>query len=139
MTVFDRLVTWLARGLVGFVTLLMTVIAWRTLSDPVAASAAMGITLTTPAATTVFRVGFGGFPLGVAAALIASAVSTDRLKNGVVIVLAVVGAITAARIQGLALDGETASNLHLLVPELAILVLSIAALVLERRGPKLPA
>lgn len=133
MTALERSISWFDRVLLGFVALLMTVIAWRGLSDPAVAAARMGITLATPAATTVFRVGFGGFPLGVAAALVVSLLSTDRLRSGLVFVLAVVGAITAARIQGLVLDGETVSNLHLLAPEVTILALSTMALFLERR------
>jgi hypothetical protein len=46
---------------------------------------------------------------------------------------AVIGAATAARVQGLLLDGMTPYNLGLLRPEVAMLALSAIGIALERR------
>ncbi len=111
----------------------MTMIALRNLRDPIGATLPMGIVLTSPTAITVVRVGFGGFPLGFAIALLACLVATRRLLTGVSFVAAVIGAATGARIQGLVLDGATPYNLALLRPEVVLLTLSVVAIVLERR------
>src|SRR5204862_81312 len=84
-------------------------------------------------AVTVARGGLGGFPLGFAIALFGCLISNRRLLTGVSLVVAVVGAATLARIQGLVLDGSTAYNLGLLRPEFALLVLSTVGIILERR------
>jgi hypothetical protein len=93
----------------------------------------MGIVLNSPTAITVVRVGFGGFPLGFAMALLGCLIATRRLLTGVSLVAAVIGAATLARIQGLAVDGVTSYNLALLRPEVVLLTMSLVAIVLERR------
>ena len=123
---FEQLV--LAAG-----TFIMTMIALRTLSDPVGLTRPLGIALNTPTAITVVRVGFGGFPLGFAIALLSCLISTKRLLTGVSLVAALMAAPMVARIQGLIVDGVTAYNLAQLPPETAMLTLSLVAIVLERR------
>jgi fucose permease len=93
----------------------------------------MGIVLNSPTAITVVRVGFGGFPLGFAIALLGCLIATRRLLAGASLVAAVIGAATVARIQGLLVDGVTSYNLALLRPETVLLTLSLVAVVLERR------
>jgi fucose permease len=105
----------------------------RNLRDPIGATLPMGIVLNSPTAITVVRVGFGGFPLGFAIALVGCLVATPRLLTGVSLVAAVIGAATIARIQGLLVDGATSYNLALLRPEVVMLTLSLIAIVLERR------
>ncbi len=129
----DQFSIWFNRLLLTAAMIVMTMIALRNLRDPIGAMLPMGIVLTSPTATTVVRVGFGGFPLGFAIALLGCLIATRRLLTGVSLVAAVVGAATLARIQGLLLDGATPYNLALLRPEVAMLSLSIVAIVLERR------
>ncbi len=130
---FPRGVIWFNRIVVGAATFIMTAIAIRQLRDPIGATAAMDIVLRSPTAVTIARVGFGGFPLGFAAALAGCLMSTRRLLTGVSLVAVVVGAATFARIQGLVLDGMTAYNVGLLRPEFALLLLSSIGIALERR------
>jgi hypothetical protein len=133
MTRFSRGVIWFDRLLLIAATFIMTMIAVRNLRDPIGATLPMGIVLNSPTAITVVRVGFGGFPLGFAIALVGCLIATRRLLTGVSLVAAVIGAATVARIQGLLVDGATSYNLALLRPEVVMLTLSLIAIVLERR------
>lgn len=125
-------VIWFNRLLLAAAMVIMTMIALRNLRDPVGATQPIGIEFTSPAGVTVARVGFGGFPLGFAIALLACVISTKRLLTGVSLVAAVIGAATIARVQGLLVDGPTTYNLLLLRPEIAMLTLSVVGIALER-------
>ncbi|HEV2984104.1 MAG TPA: DUF4345 family protein [Vicinamibacterales bacterium] len=127
-----RALVWFNRLLLAAATFIMTMIAVRTLRDPVGATRSVGIVLSSPTAITVARVGFGGFPLGLAVALLGSLISTERLLSGLYLLLAVMGAATIARIQGIVLDGPTPYNLGLLRPEILLCVLSVVGIVLGR-------
>jgi fucose permease len=133
MTRFSRSVIWFDRLLLTAATVIMTMIALRNLRDPIGATLPTGIVLNSSTAITVIRVGFGGFPLGFAAALLGCLVSNRRLLTGISLVAAVIGAATVARIQGLLVDGVTSYNMALLRPEIVMLTLSLVAIVLERR------
>jgi hypothetical protein len=133
MTRFSRGVIWFDRLLLTAATFIMTMIAMRNLRDPIGATLPMGIVLTSPNAITVVRVGFGGFPLGFAIALLGCLIATRRLLTGVSLIAAVIGAATVARIQGLLVDGVTPYNLALLRPEVLLLTLSLVAIILEGR------
>jgi hypothetical protein len=124
---------WFTRLLLATATFILTMIAARTLWDPVAAMQPMGIALTSPTAVTVARVGFGGFPLGMAVALLASLRSAERLFDGLYLLLGFMGAATLARLQGITIDGPTAYNLGLLLPEIFLCALTSVAIVLETR------
>jgi hypothetical protein len=126
-------VIWFSRLLLLAATCIMTMIALRTLRNPVGSTLTMGIVVTSPAAATVVRVGFGGFPLGFAVALFGCAMSTRRLLGGLSLLASIAGAVTLARLQGIVLDGATPYNLLLLRPEIALCVLSAVGIVLERR------
>jgi len=135
-----RGVVWFNRALLAAATFIMLSIAVRNLSDPIGASLPLDIALRSPTAVTIARVGFGGFPLGIAIALFGCLVSTDRLLTGVLLLLATVGAVTAARVEGLFVDGATPYNLGLLRPELAMIALAIIGASLElRRRRRTPA
>lgn len=139
MNGYSRVVIWFNRFVLTAATFVMTMIAIRNLRDPIGATLPLGIALASPSAVTIVRVGFGGFPLGFAIALLGCLVATRRLLTGMSLVLAVVGGATIARVQGLMLDGATPYNLGLLRPEIAMVSLSIVGIVLElrrRRGER---
>jgi fucose permease len=139
MSGYSRGVVWFNRVVLAAATLVMMMIALRNLRDPIGATLPLDIALGSPTAVTIVRVGFGGFPLGFAVALFACLIATPRLLTGMSLVLAVVGAATIARVQGLVLDGATAYNLQLLRPEIAMVTLSLAGIALElrrRRGER---
>jgi fucose permease len=130
---YSRGVIWFNRCVLAAATFVMTMIALRTLRDPIGATAPLNIALNSPSAVTIVRVGFGGFPLGFAMALAACLISTRRLLTGLLLMLAVVGGATIARVQGLVLDGATPYNLTLLRPEVAMVTLSLVGIALELR------
>ena len=133
MSKFSRAVVWFNRLLLLAATFIMMMIAVRTLRNPIGSTLPMGIALNSPTAVTVVRVGFGGFPLGFAVALAGFLVSKKRLLGGLFLLASIAGAATLARLQGIALDGATPYNLHLLRPEIALCVLSAIGIVMERR------
>ena len=130
---FDRTVIWFNRCVLAAAAFVMALIAVRNLRDPVGAMQPLDIVLRSASAITIARVGFGGFPLGFAAALIGCLFGTRRLLTGMALVLAVVGGATVARVQGLVVDGATPDNLRLLRPEIAMVALSGLGAFLERR------
>jgi hypothetical protein len=133
MTTYSRIVVWFNRLVLAAATVVMMMIAVRNLRDPIGATLPLDIALRSPSAVTIVRVGFGGFPLGFAVALGVCAISTRRLLAGLALLAAVIGAATAARVQGLLIDGMTPYNRALLRPEVAMLALSAIGIALERR------
>lgn len=126
-------VVWFVRALLVLMTFVMMSIAVRNLRDPVGAMRPLDIIATAPSAATIIRVGFGGFPLGFAIALLVSALATRRLLAGITLMLIVAVAVTFARVEGLLLDGLTPYNLHLLWPEIIGVTLSSIGVALELR------
>jgi hypothetical protein len=133
MTAAARGIVWFNRFVLAGAAFVMTLIALRTLRDPIGSTRALDIALQSATAVTVARVGFGGFPLGFAVALFGCLGATRRLLTGLFLVFTVVGTVTIARVQGLLIDGATAYNLGLLRPEITMLALSGAGIVLELR------
>jgi hypothetical protein len=133
LTPYARIVVSFNRLVLAAATVIMMIIAVRNLRDPIGATLPLDIVLRAPSAVTIVRVGFGGFPLGFAIVLGVCAISTRRLLTGMALLAAVIGAATAARVQGLLLDGMTPYNLGLLRPELAMVALSAIGIALERR------
>ena len=124
---------WFSRIVLLAATLLFTMIALRGLFDPVGSSAAHAITLGSAAGVTVARVGFGGFPLAFGIILLACLVAERRLLIGLALLIVVAVVLTAARLLGLVLDGAAPFTVHVLKPEIALIVASTAAFIFERR------
>jgi hypothetical protein len=97
MTTSNRVVIWFNRFVLAGAALVMTAIAIRNLWDPIGATRPLDIALQSASAVTIVRVGFGGFPLGFAAALIGCVISTRRLLTGTALVLAIVGGAPPSR------------------------------------------
>jgi len=64
MNGFSRSAVWFNRLLLAAAMLVMTMIAVRSLRDPIGATLPLDIALQSPSAVTIMLVGFGGFPLG---------------------------------------------------------------------------
>ena len=133
MTAAARGIVWFNRFVLAGAAFVMTLIALRTLRDPIGSTRPLDIALQSATAVTVARVGFGGFPLGFAVALFGCLGAKRRLLTGLFLVFTVVGTVTIARVQGLLIDGATAYNLGLLRPEITMLALSGAGIILELR------
>jgi hypothetical protein len=124
---------WFSRFVLGVATLLFASIALRGLFDPVGSSAAHGITLDSPAGVTAARVGFGGFPLAFAIIVLGCVIAERRLLTGLGVLVVVAVVLTAVRLFGLVLDGAAPFTVRVLKPEIALVLASAVAFVLERR------
>jgi hypothetical protein len=134
---FWKLAPWLSRAVILAVAGLFTMISVKFVLDPRAAAAAAGITLESAIGYTNTRAGFGGFPLGFAAILVFCSFSSRRLLAALAFIATIAAVILAVRLYGAALDGTFGESMHLLVPEAAILVVSLFGALMEtrRRGP----
>jgi hypothetical protein len=137
MTRLLRHAVWFNRLVLAAGTFLFAAIAARYLVHPVAAGAPFGIVWGSPAALTIARVGFGGFPLALAVILLACQVS-GRLFAGLGILATVAVVITVVRVAGLLVDGAAPFTQQVLRPEIALAALSLvgAALEAQRRPPR---
>jgi len=137
MTRLLRHTIWFNRVVLLAGSLLFATIARSYLLHPAASGAASAITFGSTDAITIARVGFGGFPLALAVILIACQIS-GRLLVGLRVLATVAVVIAAVRIAGLLVDGAGPFTVHVLKPEIALSVLSIAAATLEARRRTLP-
>jgi cytochrome b561 len=112
-------------------SLLFSQIAFKYLTAPVKVSAGSGALLTTPSAITDARVQ-GGLFIGLALVALYGLVTGRRLAS-LAVLAGVVGAVTAARIVGLALDGAAHETVLKLVPEVVLTALLIVGFFVERR------
>ena len=137
MTGWLRHTVWFNRLVLLAGSLLFAAIARSYLLHPVASGAPFGITFGSTDAITIARVGFGAFPLALALVFIGCQIS-GRLLVGLAVLATVAVIITAVRFAGLLVDGPGPFTLHVLKPEIALAVLSIAATVLEAKRRKVP-
>jgi NAD(P)-dependent dehydrogenase (short-subunit alcohol dehydrogenase family) len=73
----------------------------------------------------------GGFPLGFAAILVFCLFSSARLLAALSSIATVAGVILAVRLYGALQDATFSQSAHLLIPETAILVISLLGAVME--------
>jgi hypothetical protein len=132
-----KLSPWLGRLVVLAVAGLFTMISIKFVLDPQHAAASSGITLDTAIGTTNARAGFGGFPLGIAALLLFCLFSSRRLLTALAAIATLAGVILAVRLYGAAQDGTFGQSAHLLIPETAILLVSLFAALMETRRRRL--
>jgi hypothetical protein len=123
---------WFGRVVLAGAALLLTRISIGYIANPVGAVASHGIALGSAEAVTIMRVS-GGVFLGIALVLVACLASVRRLAAGLAFLATIAGTILAIRLLGLALDGPAPFTMKVLKPEIALVVLSAAALVIERR------
>jgi hypothetical protein len=128
-----RITLWLNRLLLLAATVLFTLIGVSCLINPVGKSNVFQITLGSAAAITNMRVGFGAFPLSFALIVFACLLSSDRILIGLSFLATVVGVTTGVRLLGAAVDGAAPETLMVLKPEVLLTLLSLIAIVGERR------
>jgi hypothetical protein len=102
----SALARWLSRLFLVPPALLLTLIAFRYITNPIHAASPTGVALTTPEALTDTRV-VGALALTIAFAIGGCVVSLRRLKLGHVVVIALMAFILAVRMFGFAQDGTT--------------------------------
>ncbi len=130
---FWRVAPWVSRAVLLPPTVIFALIAFRYLSNPVAAAAAVGTSLATPEAITVARVASGAFPLSFSLFLGASVVSGRRLLAALALATTFIAIATLVRAFGIVAEGAGGESLKLLRSEIALLLVSAAGLVLEWR------
>lgn len=132
MTGFWRFTPWLNRLILFVVSVLFSLIAFRYIFDPVGATSPFKISLGTPAAVTNMRV-VGAMFLGIAIVSLTCLVSIKRHLAGLAVFVPIIVVVTAVRIFGFLVDGSDHATLHVLKPEVVLLVLSSVGLYLEFR------
>ena len=131
MNTLWRMSPWIGRLIVLAVASLFTMISLKFVLDPQHAAANAGITIEPGLGTTNTRAGFGGFPLGIAAILVFCLFSSRRLLAALSSIATIAAVILAVRLFGAARDATFAESAHLLIPEAAILVVSLLAAAIE--------
>ncbi|WP_297692738.1 DUF4345 family protein [Phenylobacterium sp.] len=126
---------WMARLMLLAAGLLYVLIGSKFVLDPEAAGAESGYRFAAAVARTNLRAGVGGFPLGVAAALLYCAASPARTLAGLKLAAGVTGVVLAIRLASAANDGVVGDAAKLLAPESIVTVLTgTTALLLARRN-----
>ena len=128
-----RVAIWISRFPLIAATFIFTAISSKFLIDPVHSAAQRGILLSSNEGITVGRVGLGGFPLAFAIITLACLVSRRRILAGLYMLLTVVGIVLIVRIVGMVVDSSVRESVHLLIPEIVLLTLSLIALGVELR------
>jgi hypothetical protein len=130
---FWSLSPWIARLVVLGAAGLFTMISLKFILDPQHAAASAGIVIEPGIGTTNTRAGFGGFPLGFAAILVFCVLSSRRLLAAVASIASVSATILLVRLFGAVQDASFEQSAHLLIPEAAILLISLIATAIEAR------
>lgn len=134
MTLLRRLASWVGAIVMLASVVILTLIGTRYLVDPVRAAAELQTSFASPAGVTSMRIGFGAFPLALAAILAACLLAPRRRLAGLAIVATVMGLAALARVVGIAIDGPAAESIRLLRPEVAMLALSSGCAAVEWRA-----
>ncbi len=129
MKSMNRLAPWLNRVVLVAASILFAAIAIRYIANPIQASIATGVTMSSGLATTTTRIGFGAFPLGFALFGIGCLLS-GRLIAGISLVATVDATVILVRLFSLVADGPVAGSTRLFLPEVILLLLSISSLLL---------
>src|ERR1700676_4920198 len=130
---FWKLSPWLSRLVILAVAGLFAMISLKFVLDPQHAAASSGITLDSAQGYTNTRAGFGGFPLGFAAILVFCLFSSQRLLAALSSIATVATVILAVRLYGAVQDATFSQSAHLLIPETALLVISLLGVVMETK------
>ena len=112
-------------------TLLFVFIGWKYVSAPFEIAAGSNIVLGSPAAVTDTRAA-GSVFLALGIVTLLSLVSTRRLLAGFVLLAIVIACVTATRVFGALVDGAAPETTFKLVPEIAITILAVLGILLER-------
>lgn len=134
---FARFAGWISRFPLVIATFLFTAIASKFLFDPVHSAAMQGVSLVSGLGITTARIGFGAFPLAFAVITLSCLVSRSRLLTGIYIVLTVFSVVLLVRVFGMIADNSVKENIHVLVPEIVLTLISGVALKVELRSRRL--
>jgi hypothetical protein len=126
---------WFGRLVLGIGVVLFIQLGLDGIVGPVAAAARTQTTLGSPDAITVVRVQ-GGVFIAIAMILAYCLASEERLLPGLALLATISTAVAIVRLVGLWLDGPGRFTVMTVKAEVALAVLSAAALLLERQRCK---
>lgn len=132
-TAFSRFAIWISRFPLVVAAIIFTAISAKFLFDPVRTAAERGIMFSSGAGITIGRVGFGAFPLAFAIITIICLASRRRILAGLYIVSTVIGAALVVRVLGMLVDNSAKENIHLVIPEVVLLVVCYIGVNVELR------
>jgi hypothetical protein len=133
MRSFWKMAPWLSRLIILAVAGLFTMISLKFIFDPLQAAANAGITIEPGVGYTNTRAGFGGFPLGFAAILVFCLFSSQRLLPALSSIATVATVILVVRLYGAVQDATFSQSAHLLIPETALIVISLLGVAMETK------
>jgi hypothetical protein len=133
MKIFWKFSSWLSRLIILAVASLFTMISLKFVFDPQQAATSSGIIIEPGLGYTNTRAGFGGFPLGFAVILVFCLFSSRRLLAALASIATVAAVILAVRLYGAEQDNTFSQSVHLLIPEVGILVISLLGVLMETR------
>jgi len=126
---------WAPRVILLAAGLLYLTIGMKFVVQPDASAAEAGYRLADAVGRTNIRAGVGGFPLGVAAALLFCALAPRRTVWGLRLAASVTGVVLLVRLGSALAEGVTPQAARLLAPEAVMTTLTgLAAWWLARRG-----
>jgi len=133
MTTFWKISAGLTRLILAPSTIIFALIAARYIVHPAAAAAKVGISLNTPLAATILRIGFGAFPLGCSIFTLSCLISSRRILIGLEFVSIILGVALVVRIFGTMVDGTLRESVGLIGAEVVLLFLSLTGVLIESR------
>ena len=127
MQVFARVVLWISGlGMLGFGLAFL----WA----PLETMAAAGLSLEGALAATELRAFYGGLEVALGLLILACALRAERLRDGLVLSLAIYGGIGLARLAGMLIEGSDTPFLRFaLATELGLAIAAAIALRGNRR------
>jgi hypothetical protein len=131
MKTFWKIAPWITRLILAPPTVIFALIAMRYILNPATAAATVGITLTTPLAATILRIGFGAFPLGFSIFTLLCLISSRRILIGLGFVSIMLGVALGVRIFGTVIDGTLRESVSLIASEAVLLLLSLTGILIE--------
>lgn len=136
MNVFWKFSPWMSKAVLVPPAAILTKVGVRNLTHPEEQAAERGIAFTNPLGTTIYRVGFAGFPLGCAAFLAYCLRTNQRTLTGLIFSALFNGVVLAVRIFGMTVDSTVKESMHLVRAEIGVVAVSLAGITLElRRRP----
>ena len=128
---FWKAAPWISRVILLLSTAVFIMISIQPVADPVATAAAQGIAFTSALGATVFRVSFGGFPLGCAVFLVYCLISSRRTLTGLILSALVLGTLLVVRIYGMEVDSSVLQSMPLVKPEIVLVAIVLLGIAIE--------
>jgi hypothetical protein len=128
---FWKAAPWISKVILLLSTAIFIMISAQPIVHPAATAAAQGIAFTSSLGVTVFRVSFGGFPLGCAVFLMYCVISSRRTLTGLILSVLVLGTLLVVRIYGMDVDSSVQQSMPLVKPEIVLVVIVLVGVAIE--------